>query len=187
MFARYITRIRLSADHFSVETERYNKNGDATRVCYVCKDVTGGEFHFILKCPLYNDLRKQYIKPYFWKKSSTFKLVKLLCTYNLKQLRHLGAYMFKDVKLRTITVSLLTRCVYYVFTMYVNILQLSFCPCMYWLIYIVCTDEPIGSKSIQNWNVTTKRWAWPPSYTHVVHTRIIYCLTQKSSHRKKHI
>jgi hypothetical protein len=123
------------------------------------------------------------------KKPSTFKLVKLLCTYNLKQLRHLGAYMFKDVKLRTITVSLLSRCVYYVFTMYVNVLQLSFCPCIYWLIYLICTDEPIGSKSIKNWNVTTKRWAWPPSYTHAcsTYTYNILSHTKKFAHKKAHI
>jgi hypothetical protein len=63
MYAQFITRIRWAAHHLSIETGRYNKNGDATRYCYVYKDVTEDEFHIILKCSLYNDLRKQYIKP----------------------------------------------------------------------------------------------------------------------------
>jgi hypothetical protein len=70
MYAQYITRIRLSAHHLSIETGRYNKNGDATRYCSMCKDVTEDEFHCILKFPLYNDVRKQYIKLYFWKQLS---------------------------------------------------------------------------------------------------------------------
>jgi hypothetical protein len=48
----------------------YQEYQDATRYCSVCKDVTEDEFHFILKSPLYNDLRKQYIKPYIWTKPS---------------------------------------------------------------------------------------------------------------------
>ena len=32
------------------------------------------EFHFILVYPLYNDLKEMYIKPYYWKKPSIFKL-----------------------------------------------------------------------------------------------------------------
>jgi hypothetical protein len=99
-----ITMIRLLAHHLSIETGPYNKNGDATRYCYVCIDVTEDEFHFILKCPLYNDLRKHYIKPYFLKKTSTFKLFQLLCTQHLKQLSQCGVYIFKAVTLRTIAV-----------------------------------------------------------------------------------
>jgi exonuclease III len=104
LYAKHITRIRLSAHNLSIETGRYHKNTDTTRYCFLCKNVTEDEYHFILKCPLYNDLRQQYIKTYYWKKPSTFKLVQLLCTQNLKQLRHLGVYIFKAVKLRTITV-----------------------------------------------------------------------------------
>jgi len=26
------------------------------------------EFHFLLECPLYNEFKKTYIKPYHWKR-----------------------------------------------------------------------------------------------------------------------
>ena len=49
------------------------------RVCTLCdhNDIED-EFHFILKCPFYSDIRKMYIKKYYYQKPSTFKLVNLL-------------------------------------------------------------------------------------------------------------
>ena len=35
------------------------------------------EYHFILKCHFYTNLRHLYIKKYYWSKRSVFKLVQL--------------------------------------------------------------------------------------------------------------
>ena len=56
-------------------------------ICDFCKDsCIEDEFHFILKCNKYDDMRKKYIKPYYWKKPSSFKLVQLLSVCNIKEL-----------------------------------------------------------------------------------------------------
>ena len=34
------------------------------RLCPICHTDIEDEFHFILNCPMYNDLRKLYIKPF---------------------------------------------------------------------------------------------------------------------------
>lgn len=58
------------------------------------------EFHFVLKCPLYSDLRKKYIKPFYYKKPSVFKLVLLLSTQNIKELCNLGKCLYTAFEIR---------------------------------------------------------------------------------------
>jgi hypothetical protein len=55
------------------------------------------EFHFILKCPKYADLRNLYVKKYFYKKTSVFKLIQLLST---KELRNLCKYIHFAFQIR---------------------------------------------------------------------------------------
>ena len=64
------------------------------------QDNVEDEYHFILVCPSYVDFRKLYIKPYYYKCPSTYKLVQLLGTNNIKQLCNLGKYLFKACSLR---------------------------------------------------------------------------------------
>ena len=62
-------------------------------LCDVCNDsCIEDEFHFILRCKKYDDMRKKYIKPYYWKKPSAFKLVQLLSVCNIKELNNLGKF-----------------------------------------------------------------------------------------------
>ena len=71
------------------------------RTCQFCN--TGeieDEFHFILKCPLYHNLRIQYIKPYYYRRASVFKLVQLLSVQNVKELCNLGTFLYTSDKLR---------------------------------------------------------------------------------------
>jgi hypothetical protein len=57
---------------------------------YFCNDsCIEDEFHLILKCKKYDDIRKKYIKPYYWKKPSAFKLVQLLSVCNIKELNNI--------------------------------------------------------------------------------------------------
>ena len=66
------------------------------RVCILCdhNDIED-EFHFILKCPFYSDIRKMYIKKYYYQKPSMFKLVNLLSTQIVKELCNLGKVLIK--------------------------------------------------------------------------------------------
>ena len=43
------------------------------------------EYHFILKCPFYTNLRHLYIETYYSSKPSIFKLVQLLSVQNRKE------------------------------------------------------------------------------------------------------
>jgi REP element-mobilizing transposase RayT len=68
----------LFSNHF-IETGRYTGIVRNERKCILCNlNVLEDEFHFVLQCTKYNDLRKKYIKKYYWSTPSTFKLVQLL-------------------------------------------------------------------------------------------------------------
>jgi hypothetical protein len=49
------------------------------RVCSMCNlNVVEDEYHFILQCEKYIDVRRRYLKKYYWQIPSCFKLVQLL-------------------------------------------------------------------------------------------------------------
>jgi len=52
------------------------------RKCGTCLNCFKDEFHFLLYCPLYHDLRKTYIKPYYSKRLNMPNLIELVTTEN---------------------------------------------------------------------------------------------------------
>ena len=101
-YVKYLTMFRLSSLSLAVETGRYQGILNVNRVCKFCKDDIEDEFHFILKCPTYQNFRSKYIKLYQRTRSYVFKLVQLLCTENIKELCNLGKFLINAYKLRKI-------------------------------------------------------------------------------------
>ena len=97
-----ITKFHLSSHNLAIETGRYSTTDRSKRTRFSCVDEIEDEYHFILVCPLYHSLRKQYIKPYYWKIPSVYKLIKLLQINNIKQLRQFGKYLYSATNLRNI-------------------------------------------------------------------------------------
>ena len=58
------------------------------------------EYHFTLVCPIYNGLRKQYIRKYFYVRPSVAKFVTLLNSKKLKILNNLAVYTERKKKRR---------------------------------------------------------------------------------------
>ena len=56
--------------------------------------------HFVLKSPAYCDLRQKYIKQYYGRRPSVFKLVQLLSVNTVKELCSLGKFIRDAFKLR---------------------------------------------------------------------------------------
>ena len=57
------------------------------------------EYHFVLECTLYGDLRKQYISKYYWNHPGMLKFVQL-SSENEKIQKNLSWYIFKAFKVR---------------------------------------------------------------------------------------
>ena len=99
-YVKYLTMFRFSSHSLAIETGRYQGILNGNRVCKYCKDDIEDEFHFILKCPTYQNFRSKYIKSYYRTRPSVFKLVQLLSTENVKELCNLGKFLINAYKLR---------------------------------------------------------------------------------------
>ena len=98
---KYITKIRLSSHNLHVESGRTNNTPRSERKCFFCNNDIEDEFHFVLMCPVYVDLRKKYIKKYYWERPSVFKLTQLLSVNNVSELCSLGKYIRDAFQLRS--------------------------------------------------------------------------------------
>jgi hypothetical protein len=56
--------------------------------------------HILLQCEKYIDVRRKYLKKYYWQRPSCFKLVQLLSVHNIKELNNLGKYLLLAEKIR---------------------------------------------------------------------------------------
>ena len=97
-----LCKIRVSAHRLKVETGRWtkpNKTPLDDRICLIC-GVLEDEFHFIIKCPLYNDLRNIYIKRYYWQRANMPKFLQLLSSENIRVIKNLAIFIEKAFKKR---------------------------------------------------------------------------------------
>ena len=61
-----LSRFRLSSHNLSIETGRYNSVPKEERLCNFCNmQNTEDEFHFLLVCPHYTELRENISKNIF--------------------------------------------------------------------------------------------------------------------------
>ena len=88
--------------NLNIETGRYYNIDRNERFCNMCNTQSiEDEYHFILECDKYKDIRKTYIKEYYWKNPSTYKLIELLSVRNVKELNNFGKFLFLAEKYRS--------------------------------------------------------------------------------------
>ena len=51
------------------------------RKCTLCLKLED-EFHFLLECPLYKDLRQKYVEKYYWTKRNMLKFIERITPQN---------------------------------------------------------------------------------------------------------
>ena len=96
----HISKLRLSAHQLRIETGRYARNRleRALRLCTICdKSDIEDENHFVLVCPVYDSIRKKYIRPLYSKRPNVFKFITLMQTNQLNILRNLGKYLCESL------------------------------------------------------------------------------------------
>lgn len=97
-----VTRLRLSAHRLAIETGRWHKPNKIPRnerKCLYCHTLED-EFHFLLECSLFKELRTQYIKKYFWKRPNIQKFVALLSSENYNISTNLALFIAKAFEKR---------------------------------------------------------------------------------------
>jgi hypothetical protein len=102
-YRQSLSRLRLSSHCLRVETERYNANrlDRNERHCVFCdKPDIEDEYHFVLVCSLYVDLRKKYIGNYYYKRPSVYKFVELMSSNKAVEILKLSKYVFEAFDIR---------------------------------------------------------------------------------------
>ena len=61
-----LSRFRISSHNLAIETGRYDNTPRENRKCSKCQmNQIENEYHFLLVCPAYRELRKKYFKKYY--------------------------------------------------------------------------------------------------------------------------
>ena len=99
----YICIIRLSAHTLHIQTGRYGRNRipRSERYCIYCRsnDIED-EYHFIIKCQCFEDLRKKYIKKHYYKRPNMLKFIELLKSSDFDIVLNLAKYLKASFSLR---------------------------------------------------------------------------------------
>ena len=103
-YMQTLSRFRLSSRQLEIETGRHIGSDRDQRLCRKCNmRMIEDEYHFLLTCPLYNDLRTKYFSRYFchWPNMTKFKL--LMSSKSKYTLLKLSKYIYFAQKRRNET------------------------------------------------------------------------------------
>ena len=97
-----LSKLRVSSHRLQIEAGRWVRPRRIPvneRKCTICQ-VVEDEFHFLIECPLYTELRRKYIPNYYYRRPSMLKLVELINTHNSRLLKKLGSFIYHAFKTR---------------------------------------------------------------------------------------
>lgn len=96
-----LTRFRTSSHSLLIETGRYDGTPRADRTCKSCnmKQIES-EYHFLLVCPLYRDLRLKYFTSYFCHWPNINKFDTLLSSKSRKVVNNVAKFIYFASKRR---------------------------------------------------------------------------------------
>ena len=97
-----LSRLRMSSHRLAAEAGRWHKPQSIP--FDECKCVNCGvvedEFHFILECSLYIDIRKKYINKYIWARPNIPKFIELMTLDNKSDIKKLASYILESFTVR---------------------------------------------------------------------------------------
>lgn len=98
---KLLARIRLSSHNLNIESGRHRNINRQNRLCILCNtnDIED-EYHFILICSAYRELRASHIPRYYTVRPSMFKLIELLNSNHVATLNRLAVFCKKALSQR---------------------------------------------------------------------------------------
>ncbi|MES9881290.1 MAG: reverse transcriptase family protein [Sedimenticola sp.] len=76
-----------------VETGRWTRTDRQRRICKLCNNDLGDEYHHLLCCKELKRARASFLKPYYYTRPNTIKFHQLMNTSNLKELHNLSKFV----------------------------------------------------------------------------------------------
>ena len=90
-----LSRFRLSSHNLALETGRYYNIPKENKICTFCNmNKIESEYHFLLVCPLYAELRRQYLPQYYCRWPSITKFKNLMQSKSERVIKRLRKYIF---------------------------------------------------------------------------------------------
>ena len=92
----------MSSHRLQIEAGRWHRPHRIPvneRKCLDCNNVED-EFHFILECVKYTEIRNKYIKKYFWRRPNIPKFIELMTSTNATTIRNLASYVYEALRIR---------------------------------------------------------------------------------------
>lgn len=78
----YMIRFRTRNHRLPIETGNWQKIPVNQRLCHHCSNKIGDEFHYLFECSFFDNERKLFLKPYFFKRPNMYKFEQLMTTSN---------------------------------------------------------------------------------------------------------
>jgi hypothetical protein len=98
-YTRQFTLIRMGMAGLAVDVGRHANIDRSLRICAICSSgEVEDEYHFIIKCQIYEDIRKRYIPIKYTR--CPFSFVLLMSCKNVCIVKQLQLYIHKALKLR---------------------------------------------------------------------------------------
>ena len=96
-----LTRLRCSAHKLAIEEGRFRNIDRNLRLCVHCNmNVIENEYHFVMVCPKYRQLRKDHLPKYYCSFPTKQKLISLMKSDNVSLLKRLAKFVYLANELR---------------------------------------------------------------------------------------
>ena len=96
-----LTKFRLSSHDLAIERGRFEHIERNNRLCRYCNlNMIENEYHFLLVCPLYRDLRKKYFQIYYCHWPTMNKFDDLMAKTSKHAILNLSKFVFYAMRLR---------------------------------------------------------------------------------------
>ena len=99
-FRKCMANFRFSGHNLMIEKGRHYSILLEDRNCVYCEECLEDEFHFVLICPLYSEVRSKYIKENYVLNATFDKFCNLMSTSNANTIRNLAMYLYYAFEVR---------------------------------------------------------------------------------------
>ena len=114
-----LTKLRCSNSKLPIHNTIYLYD---TQKCTLCNlDTLGDEYHYVLICPFFKQIREQYLRAYYYIRPSYVKLEQLFCSSNntvLLKLAKFSTFIFKVILILILILILTSICICIFFNYY---------------------------------------------------------------------
>ena len=99
--------LRLTSHCLEIEFGRFNGVDRQNRLCKLCQqNVIESEYHFIICCPRYSEIRRKYLGHISW--PNVNKFINFMSTKSKKTLINLAKFIKEAFKIRKNTLAIIT-------------------------------------------------------------------------------